>query len=111
MLVNEKMAITGLVLNSRGLKKQIEKTSRPLPRVNDVIDSLERNCYFSDFDLTSKYFQMVLNEESHNMSCFCKSNDLYMWNKLLIGLVLAPGPFQTLMELIVAGFSYKVALV
>ena len=32
-----------LVLDNSGLNKQIEKTCWPLPRINDVIDSLEGN--------------------------------------------------------------------
>ena len=44
--------------------KQIEKTSWPLPRVNDVVHSLDAICYFSNIDLTSGNCQMVMDEES-----------------------------------------------
>ena len=45
-----------LDVNYRCLNNQIEKTSWPLPRINDVIDCLDGNCYFSNIDLTSGYF-------------------------------------------------------
>ena len=48
ILVKKKDGSYRLVVDYRGLNKQIEKTSWPLPRINDVIDSLDGNCYFSN---------------------------------------------------------------
>ena len=47
ILVKKKDGSYRLVVDYRGLNEQIEKTSWPLPRINDVIDSLDGNCYFS----------------------------------------------------------------
>ena len=41
ILVKKKDGSYRLVVDYRGLNKQIEKTSWPLPRKNDVIDSLD----------------------------------------------------------------------
>ena len=89
----------------------MEKTSLPLPRINDVIESLDGNCYFSNIDLTSGYSQMALDEESQNVTAFLTPTGLYKWKRLPMGLALAPGAFQKLMKLIMAGLSYEVALV
>ena len=64
ILVKKKDGTFRLAVGYRGLNKQIEKTSWPLPRIKDVIDSLEGNVYFSNNDLKSDYFQMALEEES-----------------------------------------------
>ena len=53
ILVKNKDGSYRLVVDYRGLNKQIDKTSWPLPRINDVIDSRDGNCYFSNIDLTS----------------------------------------------------------
>ena len=111
ILVKKKDGSYRLVVDYRGLNKQIEKTSWPLPRINDVIDSLDGNCYISNIDLTSEYFQMALHEESQNVTVFVTPMGLYEWKRLPIGLASAPGAFQNLMELIMAGLSYEVALV
>ena len=100
-----------LTVDYRGLNKQIEKTSWPLPRINDVIDSLDGNCYFSNIDLTSGYFQMGLDEESQNVTAFVTPMGHYKRKRLPMGLATAPGAFQKLMELIMAGLFYEVALV
>ena len=44
ILVKKKDGSYKLVVDYRGLNKQIEKISWPLPRINDVIDSLDGNC-------------------------------------------------------------------
>ena len=67
-----------LVVDYRGLNLQIEKTCRPLSGTNEVIDSLEKNLYFSNIDLLSGYFQMRLEEESQNLTAFITPPGLYM---------------------------------
>ena len=100
-----------LVVDYRGLNKQIEKTSWPLPRISDVFDSLDGNSYFPNIDLTSGYFQMVLDEESQVMAAFVTPMGLYKRKRLPMGLASAPGAFQKLKGVIMAGHSYEVALV
>ena len=111
ILVKKKDGTFRLVVDYRGLNKQIEKTSWPLPRINDIIDSLDGNIYFSNIDLTSGYFQMALEEESQHLTDFITSMGLYKWKRLPMGLDSAPGAFQNLMELILAGLSYEVAMI
>ena len=111
IVVEKKDGTFRLVVDYRALNKQIEKTSTPLPRINDVIDSLDGNIYFSNIDLTSGYFQMALEEESQNLTAFITPTGLYKWKRLPMGLTSAPGAFQNLMELILAGVSYEVALI
>ena len=54
---------------------------------------------------------MALDEESQNVTAFVTPMGLYKWKRLPMGLASAPGAFQNLMELIMSGLSYEVALV
>ena len=54
---------------------------------------------------------MAMDEESPNVTAFVAPIGLYKWKRLLMGLASAPGAFQNLMELIMAGLSYEVAVV
>ena len=63
--------------------------------ISDVIDSLDVNIIFFNFDLTSGYFQMALDENSQNLIALIMPMGLYKWNRL-----------QSLMELILSGLSY-----
>ena len=100
-----------LVVDYRGLNKQIEGTSWPLPSLNDVVYSLDGNCYFSNNDLTSGYFQMALDEESWNVTAFVSPIGHHKWKRLRMGFASAPGAFQNLMALIMSGLSDEVDLV
>ena len=92
-LVKKKDGSYRLVLDYRGLNKQIEKTSWPLPRINNVIDSLDGNCYFPNIDFTSGYFPMALDEESQNVTVFVTPMGVYKWKRLPMDLASAPGAF------------------
>ena len=54
---------------------------------------------------------MTLDEESQNVTTFVSPMRLYKWKRLHMGLASAPGAFQNLMELVMAGLSYEMALV
>ena len=93
ILVKKKDGGYRLVVGYRGLNKQIEKTSWPLPRISDVIDSLDGNCYISNIDLTSGYFQMALDEEAQNVTAFVTPMGLYKWKRRPMVMASAPGVF------------------
>ena len=67
--------------------------------------------YFLILDLLSEYIQRALEEMSQNLTAFIKPLGMYNWKILSIGLASAPGAFQNLNELILAGLYYVIALV
>ena len=88
-----------LVVGYGVLTKQIKKTSRRLPIRDDVIDRLGGYYYFFNIDLTSRIFQMALDEGSQNLRAFVTPLGLYQWKRLPMGLAPATGIFQNLLEL------------
>ena len=54
---------------------------------------------------------MALEEELQNLTAVITPMGLYKWKTLPMGLTSAPGAFRILMELILGGLSYKVALI
>ena len=53
---------------------------------------------------------MALEEESQKLTAFITLLGLCKWKRLPMGLSFAPRAFQNLMDLIVAGLSYEMAL-
>ena len=76
-----------------------------------MIDSLDGSGYFSNIDLKSGHLPKALGEEKQNVTAFVTLMGIYKWRRVPMGLESAPGAFQNLMKLIMAGFSYEVALV
>ena len=72
ILVKKKDGSYRLIVDYRDLNKQIEKTSWPLPR-----KKIDGNGCLSIIDLTSRYFQMALEEESQNVTAFVTPMGLY----------------------------------
>ncbi|KZS17759.1 Uncharacterized protein APZ42_016190 [Daphnia magna] len=70
----------------------------PLPRIDDVLDLLVGQRYFSTLDLTSGYWQIEFEEESKEKTACIVDYNLYEMNRLAFGLTNAPGTFQRLMN-------------
>ena len=111
LLVPKKDGSLRLVIDYRGLNKNVQKTSWPLPRIADVLDALEGNIYFTSIDLTSGYHQMPLAPHSRKYTAFVTPDGLYQWKRLPMGLSTAPGAFQNLMEIVMSGLSMEIAMV
>ncbi|KAI9550717.1 pol polyprotein [Daphnia sinensis] len=82
-----------------------------LPRIDDVLDLLQGQRYFSTLDLASGYWQIELEEESKEKTAFIVDDNLYEWNRLAIGLTNAPGTFQRLMNSVLRSVTGKICLV
>ena len=61
--------------------------------------------------MTSGYLQMLPDEESQNVTAIVTPIELYKWKRLPMRLASKSGAFQNLMELIMVGLSYEVALI
>ena len=46
------------------------KDTFPLPRIDDIIDSLQGQKYFSSLDLTSGYWQVEMDKDSAEKTAF-----------------------------------------
>ena len=92
------------------IEQSDRKDQLPLPRISDVIDSLDGNMFFSNIDCILVYFQMALDEDSQNLRAFITLLCVFKLEKLPMGFASAPGLFQNLMELKLSCLSYEITL-
>jgi hypothetical protein len=111
VLVSKKTGDVRLCVDFRKLNAITKKDSFPLPRIDDVLDLLVGQRYFSTLDLASGYWQIELEEESKEKTAFIVDDNLYEWNRLAFGLTNAPGTFQRLMNSVLRRVIGKICLV
>ena len=93
------------------------KTKNPdsylLPRIDDTLDALSQAKYFCTLDLIQGYHQVELTESSKEKTAFhapyCNPSQ-WEYVYMPFGLVKAPRTFQRLMDRVIQGLEYKIAL-
>ena len=77
----------------------------PLPRIDDLIDTLGSGKVYSTFDLMSGFFQVAIDPSSVEMTAFITPRGLYEWKVMPQGHAGSPGSFVRLMRQVTMGLN------
>ena len=83
------------------------KDAYPIPRVDENLDALVRNRWFTSLDLASGYWQVEMAEQDKAKTAFVTRFGLFEWNVMPFGLCNAPAMFQRLMERVLRELQWK----
>ena len=97
-------------MNYRKLNGVTLQDAYPLPRIDEILDALAGSKYFSTLNLTSGYWQVLLDKNAHEKSAFATCSGLWKWKVLPFGLTSAPTTFQRLIEQVLHGLHWKTLL-
>ena len=111
VLIPKKDGSIRFCVDYRKLNSATTRDSYPLPRIDDCLNALGGNKYFTLLDLASGYWQIPLAEAAKSKTAFITNSGLYEFNVLPFGLTNAPATFQRYMDLVLAGLKWTCLLV
>lgn len=110
ILVKKKDGSLRFCIDYRKLNQVTQKDCYPLPRVDDLLDSLSDAQWFTTLDLRSGYWQVEVNPRDREKTAFPTPHGLFQFRVMPFGLCNAPSTFQRLMELVLVGLRWEVCL-
>ncbi|KAG1392547.1 hypothetical protein G6F60_012004 [Rhizopus arrhizus] len=99
ILVKKKNGEYRMVIDYRKLNAVTKKDSYPLPRIDDLLDTLGKARIFSALDMRAGFHQVPVEENSKELTAFTTKYGVYHYNTLPMGLVNSPATFQRLIDL------------
>ena len=79
--------------------------SYPLPRIDDIIDSIGQATYVTKLDMLKGYYQIKLSEKARKISAFVTPDGLFEYVVMPFGMKCAPATFQRLINSIISGMD------
>ena len=111
VLMTKKDGNTRFCVDYRRLNARTKKDAFPLPRIDDSLNSLSGQAWFSTLDLASGNWQVRLSENAKPKAVFATHSGLFQFAVMPFGLCNAPATFKRLMSQVMRGLHWKRCLV
>ena len=99
VLVRKKDGTLHFCVDFRRLNVWTKKDSYPLPRIQEVLESMVGSAHFSSMDFKSGFWQIKMSPDSQQYSAFTVGNlGFYKFTRMPFGSCNAPATFQRLMQ-------------
>lgn len=110
ILVRKKTGGYRLCVDFRALNRKTIKDHFPMPRIDDQLDLLNGNKYYTSLDLASGYYQIPISDNCKHLTAFVTPDGLYQFKKMPFGLVNSPAVFQRTINQVLGNSRFGTAL-
>ncbi len=86
VLVSKPDGSKRMCLDYRQVNKQLATDIYPLPRLEELVDQAAGHQYYVTLDMREAYFQLMLDDESRDLTTFSDGVTLYRFKRLPFGL-------------------------
>ena len=97
-------------IDYRKLNKVTKKDVFPLPLIEDCMDALQGNVWFSKLDANSAYWQIPLESSAREKTAFVTKDGLFEFVRMPFGLCNSPATYSRAMGKILDGLTWKTVL-
>lgn len=87
------------------LNKFLEQDRHPMPRIEEIFNSLRGGKKFSKIDLREAYSQLELDDESKKLCAWSTTKGIFVMNRMPYGITPASAKFQRFMEKLLLGLK------
>jgi hypothetical protein len=100
-----------LCIDYRTLNQVTVKDLYPLPRIDDSLDAVRGNSWFSTLYLVSGYYQCLVDPQDAPKTVFVTSRGLFHFNRMPFGLSCDGATFEGLMEYVLASLQWETCII
>ncbi len=94
ILVNKPDGSNRMCLDFKHVNKQLATDIYPLPRLEELVEQAAGHPYYVTLDMREAYFQILLDDESRDLTTFSDGVTLYRFRRLPFGLNCSPAIFS-----------------